>query len=168
MKWYEQKYVDHRDWILDNYEHLKLSPGEFLVVMVIDFYNQNRIPISMDVLQKKTGMDRETLNQVISVLCARKYLEILASSKSVQFVLNGLFDTDTAKDVRVTDSPLIELFEEEFGRPMTSNEMQKISEWNRIYSRKAIIYALREASAYQKRSLSYVESVLNSTAGRKG
>ena len=167
MKWYEQKYVNRRDWILDNLENLKLSPQELTVVMTIDFYNENRTDISMDLLTKKTGLDKEELNRVISVLCARHYLDIMASSRNVQFRLDGLFDTDTAKDARVMDSPLIELFEEEFGRPMTPNEMQKISEWNRIYPRKAIIHALREASAYQKRSMSYVESVLRST-GRKG
>jgi DNA replication protein len=167
MKWYEQKYVNRRDWILDNLENLKLSPQELTVVMTIDFYNENRTDISMDILQKKTGLDMDELNRVVSVLCARHYLDIMASSRNVQFRLDGLFDTDTAKDIRVMDSPLIELFEEEFGRPMTSNEMQKISEWNRIYPRKTIIHALREASAYQKRSMSYVESVLRNT-GRKG
>ncbi|MBQ1446431.1 MAG: DnaD domain protein [Solobacterium sp.] len=167
MKWYEQKYVNRRDWILDNLENLKLSPQELMVVMTIDFYNENRTDISMDILQKKTGLDMDELNRVVSVLCARHYLDIMASSRNVQFRLDGLFDTDTAKDIRVMDSPLIELFEEEFGRPMTPNEMQKISEWNRIYPRKTIIHALREASAYQKRSMSYVESVLRNT-GRKG
>ncbi|MBE6118249.1 MAG: DnaD domain protein [Erysipelotrichaceae bacterium] len=167
MKWYEQKYVNRRDWILDNLENLKLSPQELTVVMTIDFYNENRTDISMDILQKKTGLDMDELNRVVSVLCARHYLDIMASSRNVQFRLDGLFDTDTAKDIRVMDSPLIELFEEEFGRPMTPNEMQKISEWNRIYPRKTIIHALREASAYQKRSMSYVESVLRNT-GRKG
>ncbi|MBQ6591310.1 MAG: DnaD domain protein [Solobacterium sp.] len=167
MKWYEQKYVNRRDWILDNLENLKLSPQELTVVMTIDFYNENRTDISMDILQKKTGLDMDELNRVVSVLCARHYLDIMASSRNVQFRLDGLFDTDTAKDIRVMDSPLIELFEEEFGRPMIPNEMQKISEWNRIYPRKTIIHALREASAYQKRSMSYVESVLRNT-GRKG
>lgn len=168
MKWYEQKYVNRRDWILDNLENLKLSPQELTVVMTIDFYNENRTEITMDILEKKTGLGKDELNRTISVLCARHYLDIMASSRNVQFKLDGLFDTDVAKDVRVMDSPLIELFAEEFGRPMTPNEMQKISEWNRVYPRKAIIYALREASAYQKKSMSYVESVLNANGRKAG
>ena len=40
--------------------------------------------------------------------------------------------------------------------------MQKISDWNRVYDRKMILNALREASTYQKMSLGYIESVLTS------
>ncbi|MBQ1468881.1 MAG: DnaD domain protein, partial [Solobacterium sp.] len=91
---------------------------------------------------------------------ARKYLDIKASSKRIRFVLDGLFEANTARDRSVMDVSLFELFEQEFGRTLSQKEMQKISDWNREYERKQIIDALREASTYQKLSLSYVEAIL--------
>ena len=41
-----------------------------------------------------------------------------------------------------------------------TEEMQKIAEWNRTTDKKMIFYALREASAYQKLSFSYIDKIL--------
>ena len=107
MKWYEQKFVNRRDWILDHLEYLSLNEKEALLVLMIDFLNENRIPITMELLSAKTGIKQEELDQIISILCARRYLEILASSKDVRFVLDGLFEADVARDRNVLDSPLL-------------------------------------------------------------
>lgn len=160
-KWYEQKYVNHRDWILDHLEMLGLSAQETVLVLLIDFFNQNSMEITMELLSQKTGMSSDETDKVVSTLCAKQYLEIRASSRKVTFSLNGLFETDTAKYQRVLDSPLFETFESEFGRPLSQTEMQKISDWNRTIDRKLIIYALRQASIYQKLSLPYIEGILN-------
>ena len=52
------------------------------------------------------------------------------------------------------------MFETEFGRPLSQNEMKKISEWNHMYDKQMIIYALRTASAYQKMNLAYIDKIL--------
>ncbi|MBP3890732.1 MAG: DnaD domain protein [Solobacterium sp.] len=159
-KWYEQHYVNHRDWILENLELLHMSEQEALLVLMIDFLNANQMEITMDLLQKKTGLKKEDLDSVISLLCARNYLEIRASKKEVRFCLDGLFEVDIAKDANVLDSSIFDAFESEFGRPLSQKEMEKIGDWNRIYDRKLLLYALREASAYQKLSVGYIESIL--------
>lgn len=161
MKWYEQKYVSHRDWILDNLQLLGMSSEETVLVLLIDFMNEHHENITMEALSAKTGLSMEKTDEVISVLCAKKYLEIRVSSQSVRFLLNGLFETDTARDERILDSSLFDIFETEFKRPLTNNEMQKISDWNKTTDKKLIIYALREASAYQKMSLPYIEKILS-------
>ena len=56
MKWYEQKYVNHRDWILDQMGLLGMESTELVVVLLIDFMNQNHIEITMDALKEKTGI----------------------------------------------------------------------------------------------------------------
>ena len=43
MKWYEQKYVNHRDWILDQMGLLGMDSAELVIVLLIDFMNQNHI-----------------------------------------------------------------------------------------------------------------------------
>ena len=161
MKWYEQKYVNHRDWILDHLESLGLSPEETVMVLLIDFLNQHRIEITMELLASKSGLSPERTDQVISVLCAKEYLKIHASSRKVSFQLNGLFETDTAKSEKILETSLFELFEKEFGRALNNKEMQKISDWNRTIDRRMIILALREASMYKKLNLSYIEAIIS-------
>ena len=160
MTWYEARYVNHRDWVIENMELLNLSEQELMVVFLIDYCNEKHIDITMDLLQKKLRMKKDQLERVIATLCAKNYLEILASSKDVRFSLDGLFDIDVANEQKVIDVSLFDAFESEFGRPLTQKEMQKVSEWNKTFDRKIILYALREASAYQKVSLVYIETIL--------
>lgn len=168
MKWYEQNFVNRRDWILDHLELLGLDANETILVLLIDFFNEHNIPVTMEILHKKTGLTVEQVDQSISTLCAKKYLEIRASAKKVRFILNGLFDTDTARSERVLDSSLFDTFETEFGRPLSNMEMTKISDWNRTTDKKLILYALRQASAYQHLSINYIDKILNDwkTEGR--
>lgn len=168
MKWYEQNFVNRRDWIMDHLEFLGLDANETVLVLLIDFFNEHNIPVSLELLHKKTGMTMEQVDETVSTLCARKYLEIRASSKKVRFLLNGLFDTDTARSERILDSSLFDTFETEFGRPLSNMEMTKISDWNRTTDKKLILYALRQASAYQHLSIHYIDKILSDwkTEGR--
>ncbi|MDO5109010.1 MAG: DnaD domain protein [Erysipelotrichaceae bacterium] len=161
MKWYEQNFVNHRDWIMDHLELLGLDANETVLVLLIDFCNEHNIPVTLEVLHKKTGMSMEQVDETVSTLCARKYLEIRVSAKKVRFLLNGLFETDTARSERVLDSSLFDTFETEFGRPLSNMEMTKISDWNRTTDKKLILYALRQASAYQHLSIHYIDKILN-------
>lgn len=162
MKWYETNYVDHRDWILDQLNLLSLDAEETVIVLMIDFMNEHKMKITMEDLAKRCNVSIEKVNQIISMLCAKKYLEIKASNKNVKFILNGLFEADTAHDESILDSSLFDVFETEFARPLSQKEMQKISEWNRTTDRKMILYALREASAYQNLSIPYIDKILDS------
>lgn len=160
MKWYETNYVNHRDWILDNLHLLSLSANETIIVLLIDFMNEHNLKITMEDLAKRANLANGEVDKIISLLCAKQYLEIRANSAEVKFKLDGLFDTDTARDEKILDSPLFDSFETEFGRPLSPKEMEKISEWNRSTDRKMILYALREASAYQKLSFPYIDKIL--------
>ncbi|MBQ9327763.1 MAG: DnaD domain protein [Solobacterium sp.] len=160
MKWYEQRFVNRRDWVLDHLEFLGLSEKELIIVLMIDFMSEHRIPISIDALAQKAGMDPKDVDETISLLCAKKYLDIRASGKRVSFRLDGLYDTDVAKEAGIIDRPVFDLFESELKRPLTQKDMERISEWNRIYEKRMIILALREASMYQKVSMPYIDTIL--------
>lgn len=160
MKWYEANYVNRRDWILENIALLSLNSKEVVLVLLIDFMNEHHIVITMDELSKRSQLTNEEVNETISLLCAKKYLEIKASIKEVKFLLDGLFEADVIKNEGILDTPLFELFESEFGRPLSQYEMEKISSWIRTTDTKIIQYALREASAYQKLSIPYIDKIL--------
>jgi DNA replication protein len=161
MKWYEQNFVSHRDWVLDHLELLGLDAKETVVILMIDFCNEHQVAISLDLLAKKCSLSEEELNEVLSVLAAKKYLSIKASAKGISFNISGLFETETAHREAVLDSSLYDIFEQEFGRTLSPVEMQKISEWNRTNDKKLILLALREASAYQKKNFAYVDKILS-------
>ena len=167
MKWYEQRFVNRRDWILDHLEYLGLSEKETVLVLLMDFMNENRIPITIDVLAQRTGMSETDVDETIAVLYAKKYLDIRASGKRVSFRLDGLFETDVAKEESVIDRSVFDLFESEMKRPLTQKDMEKITDWNRTYDKRLVILALREASIYQSVSIPYIDKILNEWA-RKG
>lgn len=160
MKWYEEKFVSHRDWILDHLELLGMSSEETVTVLMIDFMKQNHMTITIEDLSQKTGLSQTVTNETVSSLCAKNYLQIKAAGGNIAFSLNGLFETDVAKNERLMDSSLFDLFEKEFKRPLTQNEMMKISEWNRSTDKTFIICALRKASANQNLKVAYIDGIL--------
>ena len=141
MKWYEQRFVSRRDWVIEHQEYLGLSEKEFMIVLMIDFMSEHRIPISIDALAQKTCMPAKEVDETVSLLCAKKYLDIRASGKRI-------------------DRSVFDLFESELKRPLTQKDMERISDWNRTYEKRMIILALREASMYQKVSIPYIDSIL--------
>ncbi|MEG0176502.1 DnaD domain-containing protein [Anaerorhabdus sp.] len=167
MKWYKQTYVNHRDWILENLEVLGLSLQETVLVLLIDFFNANQIQVTMDALSKKTGLTQTEVDKVLSILVAKKYLEIRATNRQVSFILDGLFDTEVAKTQNALNSSLFDLFETEFARPLSNSEMMKLSDWVKTMDSKLVVYALREASMYQKISMNYIQKILQ-TWSEKG
>ena len=94
MKWYKQNFVNRRDWVLDNLENLELTHIESLVVLLIDFCNVNRIPINLEYLAAKCHVKTTDIDKVISMLCAKNYLEIKAINKNIVFDLSKLFEIE--------------------------------------------------------------------------
>lgn len=160
MKWYEQRFVSRRDWVIEHQEYLGLSEKEFMIVLMIDFMSEHRIPISIDALAQKTCMPAKEVDETVSLLCAKKYLDIRASGKRISFRLDGLYDTEVAREAGMIDRSVFDLFESELKRPLTQKDMECISDWNRTYEKRMIILALREASMYQKVSIPYIDSIL--------
>lgn len=160
MKWYKQNYVNHRDWVLDNLELLGLSMQETVIVLLIDFFNTSQLPIILESLAKKTGFDQDEIDKVLSILVAKKYLEIRATNRKVSFVLDGLFDTEVSRTQSALNSSLFELFEEEFGRPLSNAEMMKLSDIMKTMDSQLVVYALKEASMYQKVNFNYIMKIL--------
>ena len=160
MKWYKQTYVNRRDWVLENLEFLKLTPSEAMVVLLIDFLNTNLIDVSIELLVKKTCLDANEINKILGVLVAKRYLIIEAKNKKIRFNLDNLFEVDIAQSEQALDGSLFEIFEHEFKRPLTHQEMEKVSQWARYKDKKIILNALKEASMYKKVSIAYMEKVI--------
>ncbi len=160
-KWYEHSYINKTNWILENYNNLNLSAEEGVLALIINHANENGQCLSVDSLANRTAFSQEVVDKAIAILCAKKYLVIIAKPQGLVFDLTGLFQSDVAKSEKAVNQDIIELFESEFKRPLTSNEMIQFSEWIKIYDRKLIIYALKESSLYKKTTIQYITSILD-------
>ncbi|MFV0380239.1 MAG: DnaD domain-containing protein [Anaerorhabdus sp.] len=160
MKWYEARYVNKRDWIIENLEFLNLSPNEFQLINIIDFLNDFNDIITHELLCKKMCITKDELDNLLAVLMAKNYLSIKAHKAEVKFILDGLYETETAKYEGIVNRDIYDLFENEFARPLTENELRKINEFLKKYEKKLVIYALREASTYKVLNIPYVEKIL--------
>ena len=160
-KWYEQNYVSHRDWILDNMENLGLDCNEVVLVLLIDFMNEHHQEIDLEGLSNKLNKSQDELDRVLSTLCARSYLSIFPTSNGSKWSLNGLFEADRERSVKVMDRSLFDTFESEFGRPLSEREMEKLNEWVKSTHKKLIIYALRQASLDEKLSFPYIDKIIS-------
>lgn len=161
MEWYKQRFVNHRDWIIENMQFLNLSALEFTLLMIIDFYNQHNILITLEKLSQKMNLNSTDVDKLLSVLVSKKYLAIKVVDNKIIFDLEGLFQVDVAAQQDVLDSSLFELFEEEFNRPLSNNELMILSDLAKKYDQTLIIYALKEALMYQKSSLPYIVKILS-------
>ena len=73
-------------------------------------------------------------------------------------------DVNVDEDVDVNDNDnvnVIGLFEDELGRPLSSYEMQMIFELEKVHTSTLLKFALKESVRQGKRTLKYIEGILN-------
>lgn len=158
-KWYKEKFIDRRNWILDHLDELSISAEETLVLLLIDFMNEYQISVSHQVLAKKLKKSDDEIDDILSRLSAKGFLNLELREGRIIFEIDGIFEGEQEKPIAM-DTSLFDQYETEFGRPLSQMEMQRLAEWTNTYHQKLIIYALREALTYDKKSFDYIERIL--------
>ena len=113
MKWYEQKFVNHRDWMLDNCQLLGLDSNELVLAMMIDFFNEHNEPISMEALHQKTGMTLEEegyrvlgvirpTTEIIGNLTHTRHVGIVATEGTIRSESYNMEITKFCPDIKVS------------------------------------------------------------------
>ena len=159
MQWWNEKFVNRRDYILDHLNELTLNSEETLAVLLIDFLNQHNMLISHAVLADKMKKSSEQIDDLLSSLTAKGYLELSFVNNKLTFSIDGVFAGEEDK-VIAFDESIFDKFESEFGRPLTQIELQRLSNWIHEYDQKLIVYALREAITYDHIGFDYIERIL--------
>ncbi len=159
MKWWNEKFISRRDYLLDHFEDLSLSCEECMAILLIDFMNEHNIPIAHGILANKMKLEEAQIDDLLSRLTQKGYLDIVYENKKIAFLIDGVFE-DRANKTLSFDQSLFDVFESEFARPLTQPELQRLSDWLKQYEQKLILYALREALMYNKRSFDYIERIL--------
>ena len=154
-KWYKEKFINRRNWILDHLDELSVSAEETLVLLM----NEYQISVSHQVLAKKLKKSDDEIDDILSRLSAKGFLNLELRDGRIIFEIDGIFEGEQEKPIAM-DTSLFDQYETEFGRPLSQMEMQRLAEWTNTYHQKMIIYALREALTYDKKSFDYIERIL--------
>ena len=157
MKWYESNYNDKVAWILDHLEYLNLSYGETVLCLILTFMKDKGLNITYETLINKLDTSQDELDKLLFKLKQKGYLNITLKEQGMDFDLTPLFDFNEQDLNSKKDEDLYVLYEDAFKRPLSPNEMAKISSLSKIYGQDAMIVALRAAQGYNKLNLNYVE-----------
>ena len=157
MKWYEENYVDHVAWIVDHLEYLGLSYAEALLCLVLAFFKEKNLNITYELLGNKLDTSQDEIDKLLFGLKKRGYLGISVSKSGMEFDLSSLYEISEKEMSSKKDEDLFEMYEEGFKRPLSPNEMAKISSLAKKYGQGALIVALRAAQGHDKLNLTFVE-----------
>jgi len=158
-KYWQEPYFDRIAWILENIEQLELTSIEALVVLQLEHMKKNNLVIDLDRLAARCKVEAEAIDLILDSLTRKGYLTLEVKHSEVCYALDGVYDSPKA-GVADADS-VFKLFEQEFGRPLSSAELDKLVDWIDRTSPEVCIHALREAVMYRKLSFSYIDKILS-------
>lgn len=159
-KWYKQPYFNRRTWLLENFDKLNLTNDELVVLLLIDYAKEARKAISYDYLMSKLNCDSKKVDKIVEKLVQKKYLIISPNSKGVSFDIDSIFEYDPDKFEIKESQDVYSVLEDLVKRPLSPNELQKLSDLLNEFEANRIIDAIRVAEAYRKTSIAYIESIL--------
>ena len=96
----------------------------------------------------------------MQVIVWKKFLQIKPSSKGIEFDIDGIFDFDPNQYEIIEKKDIYQIAEELLCRPLSSSELQRLSDLITKYGDTKVTDALRVAEAYRKNNLAYVEAIL--------
>ncbi len=157
MEWYKQNHIRRDIWIMEHFKDLELSMQELHIVLYIEFLNSIQKQVTLPLLSEYSKLDLYTVDSILNTLMEKKYLIISKKENKIGFEIDGIF-MDSKPDTVIKD--LFDLYEHEFKRPLSQNEMMMLSDWRKKYDEKDIVNALREASILKKLNFNYIDRIL--------
>lgn len=156
-KWYEKKYFNRMYWIFEELENLNLNHTEACLILLIQYLNETDTRITFDLLKNKLRMNEEEVDTILGNLHQKGYLEIEVLPERFSISIDGLFSKENELHF---ESNIFDLFESEFKRPLSSSELQRISDWLGRYEQETIVLALRDASMRNILNFDYIHRIL--------
>lgn len=159
-KWWEKNYTNKISWILENSSRFNITNNELLVILFIQFFNEENVLITPEQLANKTNMTVAEVDSIMSGLLDKQYLEIVIKDSAVLFSLDNLYQYQDNNFDKTNFNDVFKLCEDEFARPLSQTEIQMIADWVKEYSNNQIIDAIRFASVNEKLSMNYINRYL--------
>lgn len=158
MSLFHSNFFNRRNWILENLQTLHVNANEAMVLLLLDYFNEIHTMISHEIIADKLKIKVEDVEEIFLSLSDKGYLSIEMKDGNIFFDIEGIYQKET-EGMPLSPS-LLETFEYEFKRPLSSYEMQRILEMASVYDERRVICALNEAVVYEKVDLNYIERIL--------
>lgn len=155
-------YFDKVRWIISHLRELDVSSNEVIVILSIVVLKEQQKQVNIDAIANLTPLSNKQVDNAITLLASKRYLEIKICAGEVSFNIDKIFELKKEINNDVVD--LFKIFEEEFSRLLTQNELVRLNGWIKDYDRSDIINALRNASIMGKLHFNYINRILENSA----
>lgn len=165
--------------LLQHYHRLGLTTEELVFWLELNSYSQQGETFpDLDQIARQMGLSQAQVFKLLEQVVAKEVLQIVTAQDSQgrqtdSYDFSPLFEKLTtilqadAAQAEVTSkddqvSHLYQIFEQEFGRPLSPLEYERIAGWldEDHYDPELVRLALKEAVTHQARSLSYIDRIL--------
>ena len=164
------KQINWKNLLIANYKSLNLSEDEVMVLLVSDYcLEQGETLITPELLTLKMSMDGKKLSATLTALLNKNLIIYEEKDGKLATSLNGikrlLIDEFLKKEGQPEANKnvqnLYNIYESEFGRPLTYTEIETIKSWLETgFSESQIILALKEAVASKAKNMRYIDKIL--------
>lgn len=159
-KWYKESYFNRKNWLLENFDKLNITNDELVLILLIELCKENKNTITYDYLTNKLHKPIKDVDKIIASLVSKSYLKLSTNSKGLVLDIDNIFEFDPEAYEISENKDLYDTLGDLFGKPLTSNELQKVSDLINEYGEKNFKQALRVAEANRKLKLNYIEGIL--------
>lgn len=174
-EWIASGVVSIPHYLLQHYHEIQLTDSE--VVFVIHLLSENRMDrIKIDIHEMAVKMNKtnDDIFQLLSGLLEKECLFVFpvineANKQEERYSLQPMMERlqqqfllQGEKQEETTSRQVVEMIEREFGRPLSSFELQMIQGWLQEdhYALEMITAALKEAVINQALTLNYMDRIL--------
>lgn len=137
-----------------------LADCEIYILLLIYTLSQlNKQFITPSLLMNYSSLSSKELDQILEHLLEKKWIYNQNGTIRLNHFVERLLE---GKEEPKSHDNLIEIFEEQFGRPLTPMELDIIKEWvQHGFEEDMILKALKEAVKSQVLTLRYIDGILN-------
>ncbi len=153
-------YINLSDWILDHINQLDLDTQETIVLLQLEYLIRKQKHIDPKLLSKQCNLSVKDFDKNLTSLIQKGYVKVLISEQSVGYELQNLFSKTSAIENKSENRDILDIFEQEFKRPLSTHEIDKLNDWLMKIDYAYIVHALREAVIYQKVNFNYIDRIL--------
>lgn len=157
---WEKRYFDRKTFLLEENDRLKLNPFELVILLYIEHYNITQKAIDLNLLAKMMQVSTTQIDQYLTGLIQRGFVSLDISETGVHYRLDGVYQFEDKAESTELKS-LVDMFADEFKRPLTSNETEKLDYWLIKCGYDYVVHALREAVIYRQLKFPYIDRILN-------
>lgn len=163
----EQKFVVLSKIINEAMKH-KLSLTEFLVLIYFD--NSYDKVFDITLISKILNIEESTILEAFNGLLSKKIITLttekdysgkIIDKVSLQNIYNEIKLEEKKEESENTTNDIFSKFEHEFGRPLSSMEIEVIKTWmEKLYTEELIIAALNESVYNGVSNIRYIDKIL--------